>query len=267
MQKKIPFLFLFVALGFPAFPQTNYWHNTFWGRIILSDKITDKLRWEVYLQERTQNDNTAKLNIFKHHQLSSYWLWLHYQASKDLRVSVTPFCYFNTILLYPQSEAIGNRGIREYRWALQLEHTQKLRYFTYANRYIVEYRYRDYQKAGVFVPNYRFRYRARIEKPLKREGKQFNLILYDEVMLEFGRGIYESPAIFNQNRLYAGFSYELVKNIKFNLGYMYVVQERPSGAAYDHANVLWGILTFDNIFSQFFDSGSYRKPKGEEIKK
>src|SRR5688500_3627996 len=74
----------------------NYRHNTFWGRITFSDKISSKLKWEIYLQKRTQNDDEDKLNIFKHHQLTSYWLWLHYQASPNLQVSLTPFCYFNT---------------------------------------------------------------------------------------------------------------------------------------------------------------------------
>jgi hypothetical protein len=78
-----------------------------------------------------------------------------------------------------------------------------------------------------------------------------SLILFDEVFLEFGKALQNSPAVFNQNRLYAGFSYEIVKNIKFNLGYMYLVQERPTGAAFDNSNVLWAVLTFDNVISQF----------------
>jgi hypothetical protein len=230
---------------------TNYHHNTFWGRIVLSDKITDRLKWEVYLQKRTQNDQEDKLNIFKHHQLTSYWLWLHYQASKDLRVSVTPFCYFNTIALFPQPPDLGSRGVNEFRWAAQIEHTQKVKYFSFANRYGIEYRYRDLETEGVYIPNYRIRYRARIERPLKTSRHPVSLIAYDEIFLEFGKAVEDSPAVFNQNRLYAGFTYEIVKNVKFNLGYMYLIQERPTGKAFDTANVLWGILTFDNLFSQF----------------
>ena len=44
---------------------------------------------------------------------------------------------------------------------------------------------------------------------------------------------------------------KLQKNIKFNLGYMYLIQQRASGEAFDTSNVLWGVLTFDNVFSQF----------------
>jgi len=228
---------------------TRYHHNTFWGRIVLSDKISDKLKWELYLQDRTQNDESHAANIFKHHQLTSYWLWLHYQATKDLRVSVTPFCYFNTIQLFPQPPEVGNRGIKEYRWAVQAEQTQKLKNFSFANRYGVEYRLRDLERPGVYIPNYRVRYRVKFERPLK--STPVTLIVYDEIFLEFGRAVRNSSAVFNQNRLYAGASYEIVKNVKFSLAYMYILQERPTGKAIDSINALWAILTFDNLFSQF----------------
>jgi hypothetical protein len=254
--KRIAFSVCLITIVFTAKGQelATYHHNNFWGRIVLSDKITSKLKWELYLQKRTQNDPDHKWDIFKHHQLTSYWLWLHYQATKELRISVTPFCYFNTISLYPQPPELGNRGIKEYRWAVQLEHVQKLKYFNFANRYSLEYRNRDLVQEGVYETNYRMRYRARLERAM---NAKFSLIAYDEIFLEFGEAVKSSPAIFNQNRLYGGFSYELVKNIKFNLGYMYVVQERPTGKALDKSNVLWGILTFDNLFSQF------KKPKKE----
>ena len=251
--RKITLTFLSVLIFSLGYSQslTKYHHNLFWGRIVLSDKISDKLKWEVYLQTRTQNDEEDKQNIFKHHQLTSYWLWLHYQVTKDLRVSVTPFCYFNTISLFPQPPELGNRGVKEFRWAVQMEHTQKLKYFSYANRYSLEYRIRDLETEGVFVPNFRARYRARLEKPLKNDKHPISLIVYDEIFLEFGEAVKSWPAKFNQNRLYAGFSYEIMKNVKFNLGYMYLIQERPNGKAIDVSNVLWAILTFDNLFSQF----------------
>jgi hypothetical protein len=254
MEKRVVLIFVFL-ISFNALSQAQiarYHHNTFWGRIVLADKISPKLKWELFLQERTQNDPSHNLDIFRHHQLRSYWLWFHYQLSKDLKISFSPFCYFNTISLYPQSTDIGNRGVKEFRWAASAEQTQKLKYFQFANRYGIEYRYRDLFQEGVFISNYRIRYRAKLEKPLKKEGKQFNLILYDEIFFEFGKALRGSPAVFNQNRFYAGFSYEIIKNVKLNLGYMYVVQERSSGKAFDNSNVIWGILTFDNLFTQFF---------------
>ncbi len=250
--------------GSAAFSQslTHYYHNAFWGRIVLSDKISKRFGWEVYLQERTQNDPTEKLTIFKYHQLTSYWLWIHYQVSKDLRFSVTPFCYFSTIALFPQPAEIGNRGVNEYRWAVQLEHTQRFRKLLFANRYSIEYRFRDIVTEGQFVPNYRVRYRAKLEVPLTGEKHPISLIVFDEVLLEFGQAVQSSPAIFNQNRLYAGFNYEVMKNVKFNLGYMYLIQERLTGTAIDISNVLWATATFENLFSQF-----YKKKEAENEKR
>lgn len=256
MRKILLLLFLSTS-GVSA--QTVYHHNNFWGRVALSDRITDKWKWEVLLQGRTQNDPENNLNIFKHQQLTSYWLWLNYQINKDLRVSVTPFCYFNTRSLFPQPVELGNRGVKEFRWAVQVEHTHRFKTINYSNRYSIEYRLRDLTTHDVYEHNYRIRYRARLERPIKKEwlkGKALSLIAYDEVFFEMGEAVKKSPAVFNQNRLYAGASYEVYKNVKFNLGYMYLIQERPSGTVFDHSNVLWAILTFDNLFSQF--------KKGEE---
>jgi hypothetical protein len=254
-------LLFFIGKIACAQPLDKYHHNTFWGRVVLSDKITGKLKWELFLQDRTQNDPESKLNIFKHHQLTSYWLWLHYQVNKDLRVSVSPFCYFNTISLYPQPPAMGDRGVRELRWAAQVEHTQRLARFQFANRYSLEYRYRDLEIEDVFVTNFRARYRARFEFPIKKFKHATSLIFYDEIFLEFGKALKSSPAVFNQNRLYAGFSTEVVKNVKFNLGYMYLIMERPTGRAIDISNTIWAIVTFDNLFSQFYKSKEEPSPK------
>ncbi len=244
-------LLVFLLNGIYAHSQSVYNHNLFWGRVALSDKLSDKLKWEVYLQTRTQNDPAEKLSLFQHQQTTNYWLWLHYQVTKETRISVTPFCYFNIRSLFPQPASLGNRGVNEYRWAAQLEQTTKLKHLLYSNRYSLEYRLRDLQTEKVFVPNFRVRYRAKLEYPIPKEGHPASLILYDEVFLEFGKIVNNSAATFNQNRLYAGFSYEVMKSIKFNLGYMYLTQERASGSEFDNSNVIWTILTFENVFSQF----------------
>ena len=209
------------------------------------------MKWEVYLQKRTQNDDEGRTNIFKHHQTSSYWLWLHYQTGENTVVSVTPFCYFNTIGLFPQAADVGNRGIKEFRWAVQIEHTENLKNFKFANRYSIEYRYRDVVVADEFVPNYRIRYRAKLERPLITKNHPLSIVVFDEIFLEFGKAVENSPAVFNQNRFYLGFNYTLTKNVKLNLGYMYLVQERGTGKAIDIGNAIWSTLIFENVFSQF----------------
>ena len=60
-SKLIAMLLLLVAKAANAQKLPTYHHNNFWGRIVLADKLTDKLKREVYLQKRTQNDPTSKV--------------------------------------------------------------------------------------------------------------------------------------------------------------------------------------------------------------
>ena len=53
---------------------------------------------------------------------------------------------------------------------------------------------------------------------------------------------------------------EIMKNVKFTIAYMNVYLARSSGNEFDNSNVLWVILNFDNVFSQF-------KGKDNEVEK
>jgi hypothetical protein len=77
------------------------------------------------------------------------------------------------------------------------------------------------------------------------------LVANDEIFIQFGKAVQGNPNIFDQNRVYAGFNYPITKNIKTSLGYIWGIQERPSGTEIDYSNIIWGVLTFDNLFSQF----------------
>ena len=144
-------------------------------------------------------------------------------------------------------------AIRELRWALRVDQEQRFANLTYTNRYGIEYRWRDQKNDGVYLPNWRLRYQLRLEKPIRASWikKPLSLVVTDEIFIQFGRAVKANPNVFDQNRLYGGFNYGLTPNIKTSLGYIYQIQQRNSGKEFDHANVLWGVLTFDNLFSQF----------------
>ena len=94
----------------------------------------------------------------------------------------------------------------------------------------------------------------RITKPIQADwlhGKALNLIAYDEVMVQFGEAVRTFPTLFDQNRVFAGASYAPVKNIRVELGYLYVRQQRSSREQFDDQNALVLTLRFDNVFSQF----------------
>lgn len=234
-------------------PRETYWHNVFWGRIILADNITPKLRTELWIQKRTQ-DTEANSTLFDAPQYISYWLWFNYSLSSNLKVAVSPFGYFESYVLYTQPSDLKRPPVKEFRYTLRLEHEQKGKFLSYSNRYSVEYRTRDFTNTHDYEPNWRVRYMMRFEKPIKGEwlkGKTLSVIVYDEVMVQFGKAVRTSPSIFDQNRIYAGFSYSLFENIRVTPGYLFTIQQRPAGDVLDYINTYWIVLTFDNIFSQF----------------
>ena len=256
------FLTLCISTGYS---QTVYHHNVFWGRIALADKITDRLKTELWLQHRSQSADESS-NMFQAPQFNSYWLWFNYQVSDHLKVGLSPFGYFETYTLYTKPSDLERPPVKEFRYTVRLEHEQKFRFFNYSNRYSIEYRTRDFTNTGNYQPNWRFRYMARLEKPIKAswlKGKSLSLIVYDEFMLQFGKAVRQNPNVFDQNRLYAGFSYGFTKNIKITPAYMFVIQQRNSGNEFDYVNTLFVVLTFDNLISQFRKQEQHPKsPQG-----
>jgi len=98
------------------------------------------------------------------------------------------------------------------------------------------------------------RYQARLEKLVLgvfSKTKPVSFFLTDEIFVQFGKAVRANPNVFDQNRISAGFSYEIVKNVKTSIAYLNIIQERNSGKDFDDAHALWVVLTFDNLFSQF----------------
>lgn len=118
---RIRLLLLIACLQYPfnAISQNKYHHNVFWGRVVLADTINSKLKWEVWLQRRTQNTSTKDLNSFEAPQFSTIWLWLNYQVSNSFKISVTPFSYFKSWPLYAKSSDLEAQPVKEFRWVVR----------------------------------------------------------------------------------------------------------------------------------------------------
>jgi hypothetical protein len=233
--------------------QETYHHGVFWGRLILADTINSKLKWELYLQNRTQNIPHED-DIFASPHFRSAWLWINYSLAKNLKLSVSPFGYFESYPFLTKPADVNLPGIKEFRWVIRLEQEQKFRIFNFSNRYSFEYRRRDLYNDDVYRPNWRIRYMARMEKPVKgilSKDKPVSFSLSDEVFIQFGKAVRGNPNVFDQNRIVAGFAYEIIKNIKVSLSYLNIIQQRNSGRDFDDAHAIWVVLAFDNVFSQF----------------
>lgn len=254
MKKHLTVCLLVLAFS-PAVCQQTSAHNLFWFRLALSDTMSAKMRWELFLQQRTQNNFPGHTNFFASPQFKSYWLWLHYSFNKNVKAAVSPFGYFESYVLNNSPTDALLPPIREFRFCLRLEHETKGSFVNYINRYNVEYRLRDLDHNRIFQPNIRVRYMIRLEVPVKgllSQSKPVVFAVYDEIFLQFGGAMKQKPNIFDQNRISVGAGYEVFRNIKVNLAYIYGYQERNSGIEFDTINTLWLTLTFDNVVSQLF---------------
>jgi hypothetical protein len=227
--------------------QTNFYHNIVWGRLVLTDTINARLRWELMIQHRRQNVPDNEADVFRAPQFSSYAPWLHYTLSPTLKFSVSPIGYFENWTLLSQPADLAKVSTRELRVVARLDQEQKLGWLNLMNRYTLERRWRDAANTNVFQPNWRVRYMLRLEKPIRAAWlkRPLSVVLSDELMVQFGYAVRGNPNVFDQNRLYGGVNVGLSRSVKASLGYLWTIQERPSGKEFDY------VLTFDNVLSQF----------------
>ena len=167
---------------------------------------------------------------------------------------MSPFGYYENFILNAKPNDENIPPVKEYRWSLRYTNEQHGRIVNYINRYTAEYRLRDLHHDKIFTSGFRMRYMAKLEMPvynLLSHTRAVKFELYDELFLQLGHAVYNKPNIFDQNRVYLGFNYELLRNFKTSVGYVYGFQERSSGDEFDNMNMWWLVLTFDNVFTQF----------------
>lgn len=232
--------------------QTTRTHGVFWGRLVLADRIGDRWRGELYLEKRTQNI-PGETSPFGSHYIKNVRFWAIYSASQTVKLGISPIAYFNTHSFLSEPSDVGDPSVKEFRWAARLEHVQKLKPFNFINRYTLEYRRRDLNHDNVFQPNWRVRYMVRLEKPVTgilRNNAPVSFSLANEVLLQFGKAVRRNPNVFDQNRISAGVTFPVVRNVNTTFSYLNIIQQRSNGKDFDLANALWFTLTFDNLFSQ-----------------
>jgi len=77
----------------------------------------------------------------------------------------------------------------------------------------------------------RVRYLLSFTIPVFKNAQLPALVLSDELLVQFGKEVVYNT--FDQNRLFVGIRQKVAKNLSFDLGYMYVIQQKASGYQYD----------------------------------
>lgn len=123
---------------------------------------------------------------------------------------------------------------------------------TVLNRLRFEQRWRDQIVNDEAVGNKQFslrlRYLASFEIQLLQDPKLPSLAVSDELLAQFGNNIaYNS---FDQNRLFLGLKMPLSQKLNFDIGYMNILQQKPSGYQYDLSNVFRLFFYFNMDFTK-----------------
>lgn len=110
----------------------------------------------------------------------------------------------------------------------------------------------DDEKTGEQQFSFRLRYLAAFEIHVFKNKKIPALVISDEVMVQFGKEV--GLNTFDQNRLFIGLKIPIKSDLSFDIGYMNILQQKPSGYQYDLSNVF-------RLF--FYYSPDFRKKEKE----
>lgn len=153
------------------------------------------------------------------------------------------FCYF----LQDNNDPYSNDklSIPELRPHIEILQKQKFKYFTLENRLRAEFRFfhnltdskKDLER-GFSFGNFRFRYQISSSIPLvKLTTNQFlKLKIAYELHINAGKNITKN--IFDQHRIYAALSIDILPSLSFDAGYLNWYQQRPSGTEFYNRNII-----------------------------
>lgn len=146
----------------------------------------------------------------------------------------TAFGYGHTWLAQKGKDG-GYIYSNENRVYQQLQYISKIGNLSMLQRLRNEQRWQQKVMGGEVTNDLRFtdrvRYLLSINFPVFRNPKLPQLLIVDELLIQFGKDIVYN--IFDQNRFTLGIKQNLSKAWRFDLGYMLVYQEKYSGYQYD----------------------------------
>ena len=188
-------------------------HINSWFRTTLSIPITEKIKTDLELQHRRQNDLESN-NLFDKNLMYTFRTWIYYKKNKDLVYAISPFAYFsNYKIIQEESDAVA-KPTNEYRFTASIELQYQLAtkfYFVY--RTAIEYRVFE----GSIENTTRLRNRLVFRYDF---NSRYNLAIGDEIL--FNTTGTDSQHIFDHNRAFTNFSYKPNSAVKFDIGYIYI---------------------------------------------
>jgi Protein of unknown function (DUF2490) len=196
---------------------------------------------------------------------SGLWADLHLRFSgnfldeKFLTISRIGYTYYASSLRITAGYAhatyyaieTSTPQVVEHRPWQQVQWGGKKGRFTVAQWIRLEERFRQEVEKGALTGNYNFNYRIRYSMaftiPLRANSwaEQMPFLFFNnEVFVNFGKEI--TINYFDQNRILAGFGYQLNPNLNVKLGYMYLFQQLATPNQYLQINAI-RLSVFHNL--------------------
>lgn len=215
MRIKINTIILLAIITFLAPKTAAQKHTNSWFRTTLSIPVTEKIKTDLELQHRRQNDFESN-NLFDKNLMHAFRTWIYYKQNKDVVYAISPFAYFsNYKIIQKESDAVA-KPANEYRFTASIELQHELaRKFFIIDRTALEYRIFEGSVENVIRLRNRLAFRYNF-------NTTFNAALGDEIFINSSGT--DAQHIFDHDRLFANFSFIPKPALKVDIGYLYIAR-------------------------------------------
>lgn len=213
MKIKINTIILVVIVTFFAPKTVAQEHTNSWFRTTLSIPVTEKIKTDIELQHRRQNDYEND-NLFDKNLMYTFRTWLYYKQNKDVVYAISPFAYFsNYKIIQKESDAVA-KPTNEYRFtaSIELQHLLATKFYI-VDRTAIEYRVFE----GSIENTTRLRNRLAFRYDF---NPKYNLAIGDEILVNTTGT--DAQHMFDHNRAFTNLSYKPNSAVKFDIGYIYI---------------------------------------------
>ncbi|MCW5923037.1 MAG: DUF2490 domain-containing protein [Saprospiraceae bacterium] len=248
---------LFMAFFVPLHAQDRkviYPHTVFWSKTEIN-QLDKRQQWGVgldfvYRRKSGLNDR----NMFAEPLRESIRPWVHYQFSKNARLSISPLGYMHTNEYLGKESDLLRPDYYELRTTFQFFHHQRAANGKWMHTWRYRYELRWQEQPGRddfrFLSRFRFRYRIRyiINGNNFYDDKTWYVAASNEIGLNLGKNVVLNT--FNQNRLYVGLGYRFLDAIRTEVRYVDRFRTRgATGFEFDHGRGLMIGIYVDNLTS------------------
>jgi hypothetical protein len=214
MKIKINALIFVPIITFFLAPKTvAQEHTNSWFRTTLSIPVTNKIKTDLEVQYRRQNDFESD-NLFDKNLMYTFRTWIYYKQNKDVVYALSPFAYFsNYKIIQKESDAVA-KPTNEYRFTASIEIQHQLA----PNFFVVDRTAMEYRVFEGSIEN-TTRLRNRLAFRYDFDAK-YNVAIGDEILVNTTGT--DAQHLFDHNRAFSNFSYKPNSAVKFDIGYIFI---------------------------------------------